>query len=259
MDILILIGYIYTAVLGLLFGSFLNVCILRIPAGESVVSGASHCPLCGRRLRPYELIPVFSWLIQRGRCRGCGARISAQYVIIELSNMLLWLLAARFCGFTLSLPLCCALLSALLGLSVIDARTQEIPFCFNVFIGIIALLRTGVSVYESGISAALPHVIGAVAVSLPLYLIYVISGKRAVGGGDVKLMLVTGLFHGWQLTVLGFFAGCFLGAVIHSIRMKTSKAGRVLALGPYLSAGLTLSLLFGQTAIVWYLQSFIFL
>ena len=257
MDILLLTGYIYTAVLGLLFGSFLNVCILRIPAGESVVSGASHCPLCQRKLRPYELIPVFSWLIQRGRCRGCGAPISAQYPIIEVGNTLLWLLAARFCGFNLALPLCCALLSALLGLSVIDARTQEIPFCFNVFIGAIALLRVGVSVYSGGISAVLPHVIGAVAVSLPLYLIYILSGRRAVGGGDVKLMLATGLFLGWQLVVLGFFAGCLFGAVIHGIRMKLSDAGRVLALGPYLSAGLCLSLLFGQPVIAWYLRFFL--
>ena len=255
MDILILIGYLYVAILGLLIGSFLNVCILRIPAGESIVSGASHCPKCQRKLRPYELIPVFSWLIQKCRCRGCGEPISIQYPAIELANTLLWLLAARFCGFNLfDLPLCCALLSALLGLSVIDARTQEIPFCFNVFIGIIALLRIGIAFYNGGIQAIFPHLIGAVAVSLPLYIIYIISGRRAIGGGDLKLMLTTGLFLGWQLVVLGFFVGCFLGAVIHTIRMKSSNAGRVLSLGPYLSAGLVFSLFFGQSVIAWYLK-----
>jgi len=258
MDMLQLIGYIYVAVFGLLFGSFLNVCILRIPAGESIVSGASHCPKCGRKLRPYELIPVFSWLLQKGRCRGCKAPISAQYPAIELGNTLLWLLAARFGGFSFALPLCCALLSALLGLSVIDARTQEIPFGFNVFIGVLALLRTGLSVYEGGVSAAVPHLIGAGAVFLPLYLIYLLSGRRAIGGGDVKLMLTTGFFLGWQLVVFGFFLGCLLGAVIHSLRMKLAGADRILALGPYLAAGLTLSLLFGQPVIAWYLQLFLF-
>ena len=257
MDILTFIGYIYTVVLGLLVGSFLNVCILRIPAGKSIVIGASHCPTCQRKLRPYELIPVFSWLVQKGRCRGCKAAISVQYPIIELANTLLWLLAARFCGFNPDLPLSCALLSALLALSIIDARTQEIPFGFNVFIGVLALLRTGASVYNGGVSAALPHIIGAAAIFLPLYIIYIVSGRRAVGGGDVKLVLTTGLFLGWQLIVLGFFAGCFLGAVIHSIRMRLSGVGRVLALGPYLAAGLSLSLLFGKSAITWYLQLFV--
>ena len=258
MDMLQLIGYIYVLVFGLLFGSFLNVCILRIPAGESIVSGASHCPKCGRKLRPYELIPVFSWLIQKGRCRGCKATISAQYPAIELANTLLWLLAAYFCGFSIALPIYCALLSALLGLSVIDARTQEIPFCFNVFIGVLGVLRTALAVYQGGFSAALPHFIGALAVFVPLLLIYILSGQRAVGGGDVKLMFTAGLLLGWQLVVLGFFVGCFLGAVIHSVRMRLSDAGRVLALGPYLAAGLTISLFFGQTAIDWYLRLFIF-
>ena len=258
MDILPIIGYSYTVVLGLLFGSFLNVCILRIPAGESVVSGASHCPKCQRKLRPYELIPVFSWLIQRGLCRGCKAPISIQYPAIELANTALWLLAVRFCGFTIALPLFCALLSALLALAVIDARTQEIPFCFNVFIGVLALLRISISVYIGGFLAALPHFLGAFAVFLPLYIIYIISGRRAIGGGDLKLMFTSGLFLGWQLVVLGFFVGCFLGAVIHTIRMKISNAGRVLAMGPYLAAGLGFSILFGQSAIAWYLQLFIF-
>ena len=258
MDILPGIGYICIIVFGLLVGSFLNVCILRIPAGESIILGASHCPKCQRKLRPYELIPVLSWLVQKGRCRGCKVTISVQYPIIELANPLLWLLAARFCGFNLALPLACALLSALLALSVIDVRTHEIPFGFNVFIGVLALLRTGVSVYNGGISAALPHIIGAVAIFIPLYSIYIVSGKRAIGGGDVKLMLTTGLFLGWQLVVPGFFAGCFLGAVIHSIRMKLSGISHVLALGPYLAVGLSLALLFGQSAIVWYLNLFIY-
>ena len=246
------------AVYGLVFGSFLNVCILRIPAGESVVKGSSHCPHCQRRLRVWELIPVFSWLILRGKCHGCGAKISVQYPVIELGNAILWVLAAWFCGFGWALPLQCALLSALLGLAVIDARTCEIPFCFNVVIGVAGGLRGALAVWENGWLAAVPYLIGAAAVSVPLYLVYIISGRRAVGGGDVKLMFTTGLFLGWQLVLLGFFAGCVLGSVIHVIRIKAAGAGRVLALGPYLSAGLALALLWGDRAIAWYLTILVY-
>ena len=251
-DILILYGVV--ALYALVFGSFLNVCILRIPAGESVVRGSSHCPHCNRKLRIWELIPVLSWLILRGKCHGCGAKISAQYPIVEASNAVLWVLAAHFCGFTWALPLQCALMSALLGLAVIDARTGEIPFCFNVFIGVIAVLRVALAVYTQGdILAVVPYLIGMLAVFVPLYLIYRLSGRRAVGGGDVKLMLTTGLFLGWKLVLLGFLVGCVLGSIIHIIRMKAAGAGRSLALGPYLAAGLTLALLFGEKVILWYM------
>ena len=252
-----IIAYSYAAILGLVFGSFLNVCILRIPAGESIVHGASHCPKCGKTLGPHELIPVFSWLLQGGRCRGCKTPISAQYPIIEAATAALWMLCVRLCGLTLALPLQCLFVTALLGLSVIDARTQEIPFGFNVCIGVLGGLRVALAVYESGITGAIPHLIGAVAVFLPLLALYLLSGRRAIGGGDVKLMLVAGLFLGWQLAVLGFFMGCFLGSVIHIVRMRVSKAGRVLALGPYLAAGLTLALFWGEPIINWYLQLFV--
>ena len=246
-------GYILIALFGLLFGSFLNVCILRIPEGKSVITGPSHCPSCNRRLRPIELVPVFSWLALRARCRSCGVKISAQYPLIEAANAVLWMLAAYIRGFSPALPLECALLSAFLGLSIIDARTREIPFCFNVFIAVCGILRAGLSVYTGGFWALLPHIIGFFAVSVPIYIIYILSGKRAVGGGDVKLLAAAGLFLGWRLTVLGFFTGCILGSLIHVIRMRVSGAGRTLALGPYLAAGLALSLFFGDSAIAWYL------
>jgi len=252
------IVYIYAALFGLVFGSFLNVCILRIPAGESIVSGASHCPKCGRRLGPHELIPVFSWLIQGGRCRGCKALISPQYPVIEAATALLWTLCVWLCGLTLALPLQCLFVTALLGLSVIDARTQEIPLGFNVFIGVLGVLRVALAIYEGGLAGALPHLIGAGAVFLPLLALYLLSGRRAIGGGDVKLMLVVGLFLGWQQAVLGFFIGCLLGSVIHMVRMRVSKAGRVLAMGPYLAAGLTLAMLVGEPILAWYLSFFMF-
>jgi leader peptidase (prepilin peptidase)/N-methyltransferase len=251
-------GTVVLALSGLLCGSFLNVCILRIPAGESVVTVPSHCPGCDRRLRPPELIPVLSWISLRSRCRGCGARISAQYPLVEAANAALWVLAAVFRGFTAFLPLECAVLSALLGLSVIDARTREIPPVFNVFIGVCGILRIAVALISPetgvrGVGDAAPYIVGAVAVSVPLGIVYLASGGRAIGGGDLKLLAACGLFLGWRLVVLGFFAGCVLGAAIHLARMRISGAERALALGPYLSAGMALAMLLGERAISWYL------
>ena len=174
--------YSYIAVLGLVVGSFLNVCILRIPAGESVVFGASHCPHCEKRLRVFELVPVFSFLALKGRCKGCGAKISVQYPLVEAANALLWVAAVSFLPLHYTLFFDCALLSVLLCVAMVDAKTQEIPFCFNVFIAVIAFLKVGVVFYENGASALISHGIGALCVSLPLFLIYVLSKGRAIGG-----------------------------------------------------------------------------
>jgi leader peptidase (prepilin peptidase)/N-methyltransferase len=227
------------ALLGLLTGSFLNVCILRVPAHRSVITAPSRCPDCGRRLRPLELIPLFSYIALKGRCRGCGGKISAQYPLVEAANASLWAFAALRFGFSPRLILSCAVLSALLGIAVIDARTGEIPLGFNVFIAVCGLFE--------------PHVVGFFAVSLPLYAVYRATNRRAVGGGDIKLLAASGLFLGWRLVTLGFFAACLIGTVTHLARMKFAGAGRELRLGPYLAIGLTLALFFGNSLINLYI------
>lgn len=260
------VGFTYVALVGLLVGSFLNVCILRIPAGESVITAPSHCPQCNRKLRFYELIPLFSWLLQKGRCRGCGGKISAQYPIIEAANALLWVLCAVVVGFAdfsvlhlLRLTLQCAVLSALFGLAVIDARTGEIPFGFNIFIGVLGAINLAAILLQNGLAAPLEplllHGIGFLAVALPLYAIYLITGRRAIGGGDIKLLAAAGFFLGWRLILLGFFLACVVGSLIHVLRMRFANAGRELKLGPYLAAGIGFAMLFGDTLINLYMTS----
>lgn len=247
-----IVFYIIIFIFGITVGSFLNVCILRIPAHESIVTGPSHCPNCGKRLKSYELIPLFSWLALRGRCSGCKGAISAQYPLIEASNGVLWVLCFAVLGFSLQTALACLLLSALVVVAVIDARTMEIPLGLSITILVLG-----------GISAALDyqnllsHVIGLFAVSLPLYLLYLATGGRGIGGGDIKLMAGCGLFLGWRLVLLGFFGGCLLGTIIHITLMAVKKAGNQLSFGPYLSAGVVLALLFGEKLINWYLSLFI--
>jgi leader peptidase (prepilin peptidase)/N-methyltransferase len=232
---------------GITIGSFLNVCILRIPKGESIVTVPSHCMSCGKRLHWYELIPLFSWLILRGKCRGCKAPVSPQYPLVEAVNGVAWVLIFLIFDLTTYTLLCCLLTSALLALSVIDGRTCEIPLGFNIFI-----LFLGIAHLILDLSNFPMYLIGFFAVSLPLYLILLVTGGKGIGGGDVKLMAVCGLFLGWKLVLLAFFVGCILGSVIHILRMRVFGAGRVLALGPYLSAGVFLALLWGEPMLHWY-------
>ncbi len=243
--------YIIIFLFGIAVGSFLNVCILRLPKGESVVTEPSHCVRCGRRLRPLELIPLFSYLFLRGRCASCKGRISPQYPLVEAANGLLWLILFLRFGARPLFALSCLLCSALLVLSVVDARTREIPPGTTASILVLGVLRLLFDLPNWQL-----YSIGFFAVSLPLYGILMISGGRGIGGGDVKLMAVCGLFLGWKLTLLAFFAGCVFGSVIHLSRMAAKKAGRVLALGPYLSAGVFFALLWGDALLNWYFSLF---
>ncbi|MBQ3027817.1 MAG: prepilin peptidase, partial [Lachnospiraceae bacterium] len=126
---------------GILVGSFLNVCIYRIPRHESIVTTPSHCMSCGYGLKWYDLVPVFSWLCLRGKCRKCKAPISVQYPIVEAANGVLWILVIALRGLNVEGILYCLFASALLVLSVIDFRTYEIPFGINVFIALLGGVR----------------------------------------------------------------------------------------------------------------------
>ena len=241
--ILYLLGFLY----GIVIGSFLNVCIYRIPLGQSLSKERSHCMSCGYQLRWFDLIPLFSWLALGGKCRKCKTPISPQYPIIEGINGVLYVLIFAVNGMNLVSVLYCLMASALLALSVIDFRTFEIPFGFNVFIAGLGLIRL-----FTDVSNWTEYVIGFFAVSAVLELLLILSKGRAIGGGDVKLMAAAGLLVGWKLIVLAFFIGCILGSVIHIIRMKVSHVEHMLAMGPYLSMGILIAALYGNQFINWY-------
>ena len=239
--------YLFTFLFGIVIGSFLNVCILRIPEGKDIVTDRSHCMNCGYQLEWYDLVPLFSYLFLGGKCRKCKAHISVQYPIVEAANGILWVLILAVNGIHIDSALYCFMTSALLALSVIDFRTQEIPFGMNVFILALGLIHLAFHL-DDWVSYA----IGLLAVSTLLWLIVVFSGGRAMGGGDVKLMAAAGLMLGWQKILLALIIGCILGSVIHTIRMKESGQDHVLALGPYLSAGILIAALWGDKFITWY-------
>ena len=240
-----------TLLLGLCVGSFLNVLIYRIPLEQEFVKTPSHCMSCGHPLKWYELIPVFSWVAQGGKCRSCGVKLSAQYPIVEALNGSMWLLTAvLFKGDWLTVALYCGLFSMLLVLSVIDWRTYIIPNGINLTIFVLGLVRLATDF------ANWPtYIIGMASVSLVFLLLHILTGGNGLGMGDVKLVAAAGLLLGWPKMILAVLVGSVSGAVIHSIRMK-GGAGHKLAFGPYLAAGIWFSALVGQPLISAYLSLF---
>lgn len=240
--------YIIIFLLGIVIGSFLNVCIYRIPKHEDVAITRSHCMVCNYQLQWFDMFPIFSYLCLRGRCRKCGAKLSVQYPLIEAANGILYVLIIWMNGVNVESLLYCLLTSALIVLSVIDFRTYEIPVGINLFILALGLVRVATD-YQNWAT----YLIGFFSVSAFLTILYYATGGRGIGGGDVKLMAVCGLVLGWKMIILAFFLGCVLGAIIHVIRMKISHESHVLAFGPYLSLGVFLAMLWGESMLQWYL------
>ena len=240
---------------GILVGSFLNVCIYRIPKGENITTTRSHCMNCGDVIRWYDLVPIFSFLLLRGKCRNCGAKISIQYPAIEILNGLSYGLIFAMLGLNLQSVLTMALTSALIVITVIDWRTYEIPFGLNVFIAVLGVVIVAGKLINRDFTDAWDNIIGAFCVGGFLLLIYLATKGRGIGGGDIKLMAAAGFFLGWKNIILAFVIGCILGSVIHLIRMRFSKQNHVLAFGPYLSAGIFISSLWGDRIISAYLNA----
>ena len=241
----------FLTLLGLCVGSFSNVLICRLPRGEDFVRTRSHCMACGHTLAWYELIPLLSFLLQGGKCRACGARLSLQYPLVEGATALAWLLTGLlFWGDWLRLALYCALFPLLLVLAVIDWRTFEIPNGLNLAIALLGAVQLAADFENWPL-----YVIGGCSVSLLFLLLWFLTGGRGLGMGDVKLMAAAGLLLGWPRILLAMILGSLSGAVIHSLRMRRG-AGRRLAFGPYLAAGIWVSALFGDALIAAYLALF---
>lgn len=234
---------------GLCIGSFLNVVIFRYNSGEGIVKGSSHCQSCGEPIKWYDNIPLFSYIVLKGKCRNCKSKISIQYPLVESLNAVLWLLIFLKYQFSYKTLIYFALSSALIALSFIDEKLFIIPDEINIFILVLGVLSVLLD-YNNWYN----YIIGSLVISLFLLLVYLITKGNGMGFGDVKLMFVCGLVVGWKCIVSGFFIGCILAIVIHTIRMKISKKDHMLAFGPYLSCGIYISLFIGEILINSYLS-----
>ncbi len=244
--------FIIIFVYGVIIGSFLNVLIYRLPLKENIATERSHCMKCGNKIKWYDLIPLVSYILLRGKCRHCKEKISVQYPLVELANGIgyVWIFYTN--GINADSILFCLCASALLTLSVIDWRTYEIPVGINIFIFLLGVVR--VVLHFEQVKYLL---LGMLVVSVPLLILFYVTGGRGIGGGDVKLMAAAGLLIGAKEIVFALVLGCVIGSIIHIALMKICKKENVLAFGPYLSLGIMIAILYGEKFINWYMGFFI--
>lgn len=246
----------FAGVLGLLLGSFLNVCTLRWPTDESVVHPPSHCTACGAEIRWYDNIPVFSYiLLLRGRCRSCGIFISPQYPLVELATGLIWAGSFLQFGFSVESLRGAVFLSILLGIAISDARFYIIPDQFSLG-G--AALGLAFSPFSGGLTLV-ESVLGALVGFGILWGVAKVGTwafkKDAMGGGDLKMMAMVGAFLGIPGVLLTIFLGAFLGSVIFGpIAWKTK---RLVPFGIFLALGAAVTYGWGDYLIAWYVENFL--
>lgn len=241
---------IFSLILGLLIGSFLNVCIYRIPRKEEIVYTPSHCFSCNHQLAWYDLIPVITYLRLGGKCRYCQAKISIQYPIIELSNGAAYMGIFAIYGLSIDTAFYCALFSILLVISLIDYKHYIIPNGL-----VIALMLLGIMHLFINPQNILQYIIGFFVASIILLLIAVIT-RGKMGGGDIKLMAAAGLLIGWQNILVALMLGSVVGSVIGItlIVLKIIKREQMIPFGPFLAVGIMVSAMFGDKIISWYLS-----
>lgn len=240
------------AVVGLAVGSFLNVVIARVPAGESVIRPASRCPGCAVAITSRDNIPVLSWLLLRGRCRSCGMRISVRYPLIELGTAATWVLTAWYALDTepALMPLLLVQVSFLIALVAIDLEHHRLPDALTLPLIPITAAGLGLAWLLTGQQEWLSALIGAAVWIVMIGGIWLLSGGRAMGFGDVKLAPVLGATLGWigiGSAVSGLLLAWVIGGIAGIVLLVRGRSrGAALAFGPFLIAGFALGLVAGQ-------------
>lgn len=242
--------YVLSFVFGTVFGSFINCMAWRIVAGESITRGRSHCPKCGHVLSAPDLVPLFSWLFLKGRCRYCKERIPFRYFLIELLTGIAFLLAAVRFGFSFESLRAMILACTLMGLSLVDYDSQIIPNGFILF-GIVVWavflpLVSGNIIRDllTGLAGGLGIGGGMLAVSL---IFDKITGKDSLGGGDIKLFFMTGLYLGPAAGLFNLILACIIGLIFAALLKKQR-----FPFGPAISIASFISLLYGESIVKWY-------
>lgn len=246
-------------IVGLVLGSFLNVCIWRIPRGESIVNPPSHCGACGTRLRPLDLVPVLSYVFLGGRCRYCGERISIRYPAVELLTAALLTGLYLYTGFGWLFGFYGALFLVLIAVSFIDLDHQIIPDSLVIAGAVVGLgmniAGAGIGIVD-GVLGALTG--GGILLLIALAALYIFK-KEGMGGGDIKLMAMAGLFLGWKMTLVSLFVSVCAAAIVGVALLAIGKKKRqdAMPLGPFLSMGIVLTVIWGERLLGWYLTQFL--
>lgn len=253
MDIYILMFFFF--LIGLCVGSFLNVCIYRLPASKSIVQPSSMCPVCETPIRFYDNIPVLSYTLLGGRCRHCRTAIPFRYPLVELMTGLIALALFFKFGLSVAYPIHFIFLAALVVITFIDLDHQIIPDIITLpgipvfFLAALALPTISLTDSLLGI------VIGGGSLYLVAWSYFALTGKEGMGGGDIKLLAMIGALLGWKGVVFTIFTGSAVGCVAGIGVMMATRKGLKLAIpfGPFLSIGATAYLFWGPALIDWYL------
>jgi leader peptidase (prepilin peptidase)/N-methyltransferase len=243
---------VLSTVLGLLIGSFLNVCISRWPSEQSVVRPRSRCPRCQNLIAWYDNIPVLSWLVLRARCRHCGLPIPVMYPLVEIAVAIIWGWSAWHYGISVEMLRAALFFTILLGIAMCDAREYIIPDEFSIG-------GTAIGIAFAFLGGALgwqPALIGA---AFGFALVWSIGwlgtrmlGQEAMGGGDVKMMAMVGAFLGWPGVLLTLFLGALVGVMIFG-PMKLIGREKLVPFGIFLALGAAVTWLVGDDLLRWYL------
>lgn len=238
---------------GLAIGSFLNVVIVRVPEGRSLWHPRSACPGCSAQLAWHDNIPVLSFLLLRGRCRGCGMRISRRYPIVEGVMDVALVSAYVAFGLTADFVVAGVLLAALIVITAIDLDRQLIPDVITlpgIVAGLALNLATGrISWFDSVLGILLGG---------GLFLVIILVSRGGMGGGDLKLGAMLGAFLGWKALLLALFVAVVLGGVVAIVFLTTGLRGRKdpIPFGPFLAVGGAVAIFWGERIVSWYLSGF---
>ncbi|HEY6871477.1 MAG TPA: prepilin peptidase [Geobacteraceae bacterium] len=251
-----IVFYIFAFIFGAVVGSFLNVCIHRVPKEESVVFPPSRCPGCGFRIPWYDNVPIVSWLLLRGKCRSCRAPISPQYPLVEAINALLTLFLFMRFGPSLAFLALFLFCSAMVVVTFIDLEHQIIPDAISLP-GIVAGFAFSFFMPQLGWKGSLFGIlVGGGSLYLVAFLYQLFTGKEGMGGGDIKLLAMMGAFFGWKSIPFIIFVSSLFGSVIGVTVMLIQKKDSKLAIpfGPFLVFGAILYIFYGSRIIQWYLR-----
>ncbi len=249
-------------IFGLIIGSFLNVCIYRLPRGMSIVRPSSACPGCNDPIKPWDNIPIVSYILLMGKCRNCGERISIRYPLIELLSGIFYLSVFYFFGLGWHLLPLFAFVSAMIVITFIDLEFQIIPDVITLPGAVIGVISASFLLPDPFLDINSTNTIVGFINSLSglllgggLFYIIAILSRGGMGGGDIKMMAMVGAFMGWKAVLLVTFIGSLMGSIVGIFLMLLKGKDRKtkVPFGPFLAIGSIITLFFGGTILKWYL------
>ncbi|RDY23600.1 prepilin peptidase [Romboutsia maritimum] len=250
-------GYIF--MIGIIFGSFFNVCIYRIPKNESIVNPPSHCTSCNTRLKPIDLIPIISYICSKRKCRYCKEKISIRYSLVEFITGILFLLVYNLYGFTLKTPYFLLLVSLLIIITFVDIEYFIILDELLILGAIFAFISNMFGVQINIIDCVLGAIISGVGMLTLIKLIEIIIRKECMGRGDIKLFGMIGLFLGVKDGLLTILISIYVGAIYGLVvilysKIKKTKYNSMIPYGPFISISAIIVMIYGNNIIDWYIS-----